>query len=41
LKKECLVPEHGEQLVVLLVGDEVLVRAEQLDPHQQGHDPGA
>jgi hypothetical protein len=32
---------HGEQLVVLLVGDEMLVRAEQLDPHQHGHDPGA
>ena len=32
---------HGEQLVVLLIGHDVLVRAEQLDPHDQRHDPGA
>jgi hypothetical protein len=31
---------HGEQLVVLLVGHDVLVRAEELDPDQQRHDPG-
>ena len=32
---------HGEQLVVLLVGHDVLVRAEQLDPHEHRHHPGA
>ena len=32
---------HREQLVVLLVGHEVLLRAQQLDPDQQRHDPGA
>ena len=32
---------HGEQLVVLLVGHEMLVRAEQLDPHEHRHHPGA
>ena len=31
---------HGEQLVVLLVGHDVVVRAEQLDPHDERHDAG-
>ena len=30
---------HGEQLVVLLVGDDRVVRAERLDPDHQRHDP--
>jgi hypothetical protein len=28
---------HGEQLVVLLVGHDIVVRAEQLRPHDHGH----
>ena len=32
---------HREQLVVLLVGQDVLVRAHELDPDQQRHDPRA